>query len=316
MKNVDSQNLFGLFSRMRSMVPPEAPSPACQDVVWTEPHHYGAEAKETLNGIGRKTAACLEKTLQYYCDEAFTVRLERLSEHFASFLAAEVKQSKKNWFFMPLVLADKSHAGFLELSFESAGCLIAQMLRDPEAQIGQSGEISALEQSLLLDILLALADSLIDELAMSQIRLVKTDQLVFGDWPMRFRELQDMTRFSFNAECGPLHLSIAVCLRDETVDPAVGLAATPCSAEEIKKYPERVIGRMQEAPMQVSAQLSSATMSLNDILSLETGDVIILERKIESPIDVLVNGQMCFRAWPARHNGRAAVQVTGPGEDR
>lgn len=310
MKDTTAQNLLTVMNRLRSLVPPEPEPPACQEVSWNEPHHYGAEQKETLAEISTKMAACLQKTLQYYCDETFSVRAGGFAEHFACSLAAEVKTSRKNWFYLALLGADKSQAGYLELSFESAACLVGQMLRDPEAQIGKDGEMSALEQSILLDILQAITDGLSDELSLCQIKLVKTEQLTCSEWPMRFRELQDMTRFDFAAECGAAKLNAGVCLLDDVIDPAIGLKPAVHSPEDIKKYPERVIGRMQDASMQVTAQLSSAMMTLNDILTLEAGDVIVLGQKPDCPIAVLVNGQTCFKAWPARHAGRIAVQVT------
>lgn len=310
MKAPNAQNLLHVINRMRSMVEAEPQSPACQEINWRQPHHYGADQKDKLADINQKLAACLQKTLQYYCDEAFSVRADGLSEHFAGSLAAEVKQSRKNWFFLPVMLADKSQVGFLELSFESAASLIGQMLRDPEAQIGQNGEMSALEQSILLDILTSLTDALVDELALYQIKLSRAEQLIYGEWPVRFRELQDMIRFGFSAECGQTGLSVGLCLLDEVADPALGLVRAVHSPEEIKKYPERVVGRMQEASMQVTAQLSSAMMTLSDILSLEKGDIVVLGQKSDCPLVMLVNGQMCFKAWPARHNGRIAVQMT------
>jgi hypothetical protein len=310
MSDLNPNKLFDLINRMRSLVPAEGPQPDCTEIVWTEPHHYGSDQKEQLQVIGGKLAICLQKTLQYYCDENFTVQHEGVAEHFAGVLAAEVKLSKKNWYFLPLMATDKSHAGFLEMSFESACQLIGQMLRDPEAAIGQSGELSALEESILLDIVQSLTDAVIDESAMYQVKMLAADQLIKGDWPVRFREMEDMARFSFKAECGTVNLSLAYSFRDELFDPAVGLQPTVYTADELKQFPERVIGRMQEAPMQVTAQLSSATMTFNDMLALEQGDIIVLERKTDTPVDVLVNGQLCFKAWPAQYAGRTAIQMT------
>ncbi|MCE5186604.1 MAG: FliM/FliN family flagellar motor switch protein [Planctomycetaceae bacterium] len=310
MKNVDSPNLLSLISRMRSMASAEPPAPACEDVTWTKPHHYSGSQKETLAALGTKLSICVQKALQYYCDEGFAVKLDEVSEHFASLLAAEVKQARKNWFYLPVLLADKQHAGFLEVSFESAASLIGQMLRDPEAQIGQNGEVSALEQSILLDILQAILESIIEEMALYQVRLAKSDQIVYGEWPIRLSELEDMTRFCFSAECGSVKFSVGFCIRDEIIDLTVGIAAAGHGPEDIKKYPELVVGRMQNAPMEVSAQLCSGSMALQDILSLEEGDVLVLEQRVDEPVFVRVNGQNCFRAWLARHAGKAAVQMT------
>jgi flagellar motor switch protein FliM len=185
------------------------------------------------------------------------------------------------------------------------------MLRDPEATIGEGGEMSALEQSILLDILTASAEGLIEALTEYAIEIVKTDQLVQGEWPMRFREFEEMTRFDFHAECGAAKLQLGVCLRDEELDGAAGVIRAKHSPEEIKKYPERVVTRMHDASMQVTAQLSSAMMTLSDLLSLEAGDVVVLGQKADCPISMRVNGQTCFKGWPAQRSGRLAVQVTG-----
>lgn len=309
MKDVTGKNLLSVMDRMRSMVAPETEPPACREVNWNEPHHYAVEQTERLTDISAKMAAPVQKTLQYYCDEAFVARAVGFAEHFACNLAAEVKMSRRNRFYLTLLSPDKSQAGYVELSFESAACLVAQMLRDPEAEIGKDGEMSTLEQSILLDIVQAITDALTDELALYQIKLVRAEQLTYGEWPMRFRELQEMTRFEFAAECGQAKLDASVCLLDAVLDPALGLEPVVHSPEDIKKYPERVVARMQDASMQVTAQLSSAMMTLNDILTLEAGDVIVLGQKPDCPIGVLINGQTCFKAWPARHAGRLALQV-------
>ena len=68
--------------------------------------------------------------------------------------------------------------------------------------------------------------------------------------------------------------------------------------------------------MEVSARLSSAMITLNDVMTIRKGDVIVLDRKVDTPVDVLVNGQICFQAWPAQHAGRSAIVVAESNNNR
>ena len=316
MSKLNQNNLVALMNKMRSMVPAEETPPECKEIDWSIPHHYGEEELYILNTFTGKLAAYIEKTLQHLCDDNFQAKVKGMRECFACFLVNEVEQNQKKDYYLPITVPDTGHIGFIGFTFESCTKLIAQMLCDPEAEIGVEGTISSLEESILLDIVFALTDAILDGFAEYNISsMQKTDRLVYGEWPVRFRGLEDMTTVVFEAECPSAQVEITLYLLDEIVAPLVGGKTIDVSPELLKKMPERIVRCMQEAPMEVSARLSSAMITLNDVMGIQKGDVIVLDRKVNTPVDVLVNGQMCFQAWPAQYSGRSAIVVAEPNND-
>ncbi len=59
------------------------------------------------------------------------------------------------------------------------------------------------------------------------------------------------------------------------------------------------------------AQSGVISMSVNDILNLETGDTILLDYNPNSPLKVLVEDKPKFYAIPGTHNGKKAINITG-----
>lgn len=59
------------------------------------------------------------------------------------------------------------------------------------------------------------------------------------------------------------------------------------------------------------AQSGVISMSINDILKLQTGDTIFIDYNPNAPLKVLVEDQHKFYAIPGSHNGKKAINITG-----
>lgn len=295
---------------LRSLVDPEGPAPNADPVEWTIPHRLRRESIESLTLFAAKLAGQLEKSLQLLSGQPFEVTAESIQECYAERLLAAIHLEQPQTYYMPLTQTGKGHAGFISLPFETASVLVGCMLRDPEAQIGRDGQMSLLAESILMDAAAALADAIVSGFSeYGTAKLEKADRLIQTDWPVDFHALEDLCQFEFKAVCGKTALTMTLTVLDETIADIAQIEGPFGRIEEKKDNAERIVKRMNESPMRVAALLSSALMTLNDILSLETGDVVMLDRKITEPIDVLINGQTCFYAWPAAHAGRRALMV-------
>jgi len=71
----------------------------------------------------------------------------------------------------------------------------------------------------------------------------------------------------------------------------------------------RIRARIEEAPVEVHANLGTASIGLGDLLALEPGDIVVLDRAVGETIDLSVDGQIVLRARPAVSAGQYAVQV-------
>jgi flagellar motor switch protein FliM len=236
------------------------------------------------------------------------VKPAAVTEHYASVLAEQIDRDSSNHYFLPLSMSGKKGVGFVGLPFETCTRLIAQTLRDPEGQIGEEDRLSALEKSILGDILSAVTDSLREGFSVyGEIVLEKGDTIVHGEWPLPFQQLEDMCQISFQAGDAETRLDISLYLLDEVVDSVAGVPTVRTTPQQRHKMPEQVIECMADAVMEASVWLSPSMMAFQDILTLEKGDFVLLDHSITTPLDVQINGQACFKAWPAQSAGRGAI---------
>lgn len=305
------RQLLGSMQALRSLVEPEGAVPPCETVDWRHPHRLNADAVERLRLFSAKLAVGLQAAFDSLTGQPFTVATEPVKERYAVELYQQVEQERPQTYYLPVTAAaGKGHIGFLQVSLETAGRLVGYVLRDPEAELGKDERLSPLGETILQDAMGSLADALAAGFAeYGQSRLEKTDALIYRNWPVRFSDLEDLCRFDFNAGCGQVVLPVTLIVMDEVIAGIAGLTPPFGRTEDKKENPERIVKRMYESPMEVTAMLSRSLMTLNDIMTLSAGDVVVLERKITEPLEIQVNGQPCFTAWPAAFDGRYALSV-------
>jgi len=80
-------------------------------------------------------------------------------------------------------------------------------------------------------------------------------------------------------------------------------------ADDPQATAERIRRWIETAPVLVRAELGEASLTLSDLLALEPGDIVVLDRMAGETIDLTVDGRVVLRAQPVRCRGRYAVQV-------
>ena len=61
--------------------------------------------------------------------------------------------------------------------------------------------------------------------------------------------------------------------------------------------------------MEVQVQLDEIEVSLKDIASLAVGDVLLLNKRIKEPVDVIISGKKIIKGLPVQYKGQYAVQT-------
>jgi flagellar motor switch protein FliM len=125
---------------------------------------------------------------------------------------------------------------------------------------------------------------------------------------------------SFSIKVGKVEGSVCLCLPYLLMEPVVskltafvwfsGAPRADARADE-----DQVKGRLQEVPIDVVAELGSASLTLNDLLGLSAGDVVVLDHDMREPIMVRVGNRIKLRARPGTHRGRLALSIMGRVEE-
>lgn len=73
--------------------------------------------------------------------------------------------------------------------------------------------------------------------------------------------------------------------------------------ENIEKRKEAILDTIKHSNLNVAGVLGSAQADLQDIINMKVGDLIILDKNIDSPVDVCINGDKWFEGkWGVRKN--------------
>lgn len=133
----------------------------------------------------------------------------------------------------------------------------------------------------------------------------------FDDKPQRSRmyplgERVLLSRFDLNSAFGsqPVHWLSAqdqlIALLGQADD--VGAPVAPAKDGPLQ-------ARAAEIPVQVIVRLGSAELHVSDLADLQVGDVILLDQKIDEPLEAQVAGLPKYRGWPGRVGTRQAIQI-------
>lgn len=68
---------------------------------------------------------------------------------------------------------------------------------------------------------------------------------------------------------------------------------------------------VQDIPSIVTAQSGIMTLSINQVLNMQVGDILDLKYDPNAPLKVLVDEKVKFFAIPGTHNGKKAISLTG-----
>jgi flagellar motor switch protein FliN/FliY len=86
--------------------------------------------------------------------------------------------------------------------------------------------------------------------------------------------------------------------------------ATPPLAAGARTLGTRDMSLLADIPVEVAVEIGRLRMPLRDLLSLEPGAVLELDRPADAPVDVLVNGKLVARGEVVVIDGEFGVRVT------
>jgi flagellar motor switch protein FliN/FliY len=67
---------------------------------------------------------------------------------------------------------------------------------------------------------------------------------------------------------------------------------------------------LMKVPVQLSIEVGRAKMSISELLETREGSVIELERLLDEPLDILVNGTLIAHGVVVLANDRFGIQIT------
>jgi flagellar motor switch protein FliM len=312
-KSLNHDKLRQLIASAKKHVPAEQVQPDAAGFDWQRPHHFSSDQFAALDAFGRKLADQITKTFNALCQGDFSVTIASTSQIYACTIADTVSTEQPEHYFLPFTTADNNHCGLISISPETAPVLVGHMLRDPEIGAREDKKLSELEESILTDITIALVDVLATALMENAGPVIqKSSHLIKGKWPLDFNGFKDLTSITVTANHPDGTVEFTFTMLSDILEPVLGIKARPDQEFSAQQIRDMILQNMHDAPIKVTAQLSSASMCLSDVMNLCVGDILLLARKVDEPIEVLLNDRQTLRAYPAASFSKYAIVIAPP----
>lgn len=122
---------------------------------------------------------------------------------------------------------------------------------------------------------------------------------------------------SFNIIIGESSGMINICIPHVVLEPIVPNLSVRYWMQSNKKDPTseqsiKLEKRLKKAELPIVAELGQGSLSVEDFLYLQVGDVVSLDRKIDDPLIVKVGDIPKFAVQPGHLRSRMAVQIIEP----
>jgi len=72
----------------------------------------------------------------------------------------------------------------------------------------------------------------------------------------------------------------------------------------------RLSSEILDAPMELSVELGNSRISLRELLDLDVGDTIMLDKPCTSELQVMVEGVPKYKGIPGLRHGNKALQIS------
>lgn len=277
---------------------------------WNEPHYFNEEQFVKLNNFADAVAVAVAQEITKLCRSEFNVTIASTTQHFADEFLNQPSDSEQKDYYLPFGTTQEQMCGFIGIPEQTALNWARQLLGDSESEKDTGRDLSQLEESLLLDLVSALVEvfSGLDE----SFDFHSAQNIVKGHWPLEMEGTEELCKISFDVKKTDSEKSyetyfLILCNK---LGPVAGKAeqdSADFSAEDVSKM---ILGHLQEISVLITGQLASAVLTFEEIIDLQADDILLLDKRVDQPTELIVGGRTVYYGYPAKSEGKYAVTIT------
>jgi flagellar motor switch protein FliM len=106
-----------------------------------------------------------------------------------------------------------------------------------------------------------------------------------------------------------------ICLPHKVIEPILPNLSSKMWFSDVSKKSttseekDMLRKQLSKSDLSVRAIIGSTDISVEELLNVRPGDVLVLNRKISEPIDIFVDEQLKFKGIPGKNNNKVAIKV-------
>lgn len=298
-----------LLAAVGSAPVPEAETQEVREYDWRDPHYFQADHLNRLTSVMGQAAGLIAGCFAHFYSREFDAHPESITQHFADALSDGAEGS--GGYSLPFGPSGRPPCGFLRLEQESALGWVARLLGDSESASDSDRSLSSLERSLLSDLMVAIVEAFLTPIR-SETGLDTPGELCEGPPTLQFERTEAVCRVVVRVgqAGGDEESDLVFLLPCHQLAPLVGKTVENPHRHSPQELSQILMEHVQQMPVTITARLATTTLSFQETADLECGDILLLEKPTDSPMELVMNGRTILRGRPARQGGRYAALVT------
>ena len=209
--NLNRARLHRLLAAVGSAPARIEPTGEVEVYDWRDPHYFNEDQRNRLAALMSQVAAVLSERCAHFFNSEFNVVPASITQHFANDVNHHIDLERS--FSLSFGPDAKPPCGFLAIGAEAAMNWVTQLLGDSESEQNPDRVLSSLEQSLLSNLVGAMAESFLGSLKPHQ-NLKPAEEVVRGSVATAFEPTDPICRIVFQigkADAEPGHEVTFVC---------------------------------------------------------------------------------------------------------
>lgn len=276
---------------------------------WQQPHCFTRNQLNMLDDFTKKAGKTIAQKFATLCHGDFNVTIVSTIQHFANEFVDQALENNQDDYYLAFGTDEAHPCGLINIPLKTAFIWATQLLGDTGSKEESRSDLSQFEELLLLDIGSAVVEAFSDSHSDCDFQPAKN--IVRRLLPLKLKGTEELCKITFNVKKSDSDDTEAhFLILCDALEPIVGKTAQTTdkfSAEDISKA---ILDHLQQMSVFVTAQLASTVLTFDEMMSLQVDDILLLDKAIDKPVEVMVNDQMAFRGQPAKLAGRYAVVIT------
>jgi flagellar motor switch protein FliM len=285
---------------------------------WYQPHCFNTQQMKKLSAFGAKLATSLAAKFGALCQKCSEVSISSISEHFSSQFIGQDHTDQDNKekgpvnYYLPFSAGTDEPCGFISVPPQTALIWTTQLLGDTESKENTTRPLSDLEVSLLFDMAKLIVDAI--SATAEKINFRNTTTAVMDHLPLQLKGTEEFCKITFKTKkqntenTSEAHILI---LCDKLI-PLVTDSAQTAGKFSDKEITRAMQNHIEKIAIPITVQLATVAVTLEEALNLSPGDILVLDKKIDEPVHLLVNGRAIFKGRCAKSAGNYAIAITEP----
>ncbi len=283
------------------------------DYDWHQPHFFNSRQTKKLARFTTKAATLIAERFGALCQHSFEVTITSTSEHFAGqFLGQDTagQQQGPGNYYLPFRAGQEAPCGFVSIPPQTAIIWATQLLGDAESKENPAKPLSDMEASFLFDMTSLIVKAITEAGEKCPFGVAADDMM--NVLPLQLKGAEEFCKISFQvkkngSETGSEAHILILC---EKLAQALGETAQTAGRFSDKEIAHAMQNHIEKIHVPITVQLACVPVSVEQVLNVAVGDVLLLDKKISEPAQLIAAGKTVCRGLCAKLAGNYAMTVT------